>query len=1305
MAQLNQETQNQLQQFNSIIKLLELKDKDKLGIQSLPKEKKLSILQLREKIQVKNDFINYGKNSEEITEYFIQKMELNAQFEDIIALYEWVSYQIKYNQKLEHLEQSGGVDAIIFALMQYGSLKHDSAKKLFLLHILKILAVDYKDVFEDSTIFLDKLIQSDLVHSFPEMLTPDQNEINSLLLILMDQISWYSEEALKFILDGFEALQQKNNYPNKFTPLTIVLSKSKSSIFTQNICSFLNSLCQAFQNHFKNIQIIDDFQNSGLLDLLTVQAVNSIQQGHFIIDDCYFIREDYYGVSGEEIFFVADFERREFNCNKFFYKKDQNEGDFQNQIITLFIQIHQLQDKSVNRMRERETQYQNELQTIQQKKVQYNTVIKEEQEEEYVEKVKGSQKQAQLEERFKSEIQMREKEKIEQNNGQDSEQKKGFGRQNGIGKEKSEEKNQLWQTQQKIQALEKEIERLNQKLKQQDSQEQISQNILKQQFLQGQLLENQKLEEKDKIISKYKQENIQLLTKVSELQQAKQSTLEQLSLSKQHSQLQNQINQQIQKNEELSEKIKQLNEDLSSVTFKYEDYKQQKEKEISQLNLTLSAIKAKHSVSEENKNNILEQNQLMNMRLSKMDSASKQFESNPNNHSKESIIKLLESQFLQEISDLKEQNQQLQSQINKFKLNQNSQNNNQPPVPQPPQIPVAPLLNSQDNSLLAVPQPPNLGVPQAPNLGIPSAPQIPGIPQAPQLPGIPQAPQLPGIPQAPQLPGIPQAPQLPGIPQAPQITGVPQAPQLFGIPQAPLIPGIPQAPQIPGIPQAPQLPGIPQPPQLPGIPQAPQIPGIPQAPQIPGIPQAPLIPGIPQAPQIPGVPLAPQIGNFGAPPAPQILGIGIPPVPQLGIPSVPSLPGFGPPAAPSLNIPGAPIVMAPILPGLMVAPQPQQGVKLKKNPGIPMKGVNWQTLKFQDIQGTIWEKIKDENVSLEEDYLKQTFSQKATLQKAQNTSQQNQEQQAAKKITFLALERQQSVLLLLGKIKLKGEQIAEMLINCDPSRLTQNLITSLLASLPNEQEMTMVQSYDGKIENLGDAEKYFKALEKVNGYEERLQALKFKNIYPETKEFLTSKTALIAQFLDSLLSDQRIIIILENALALGNYMNGTGFKGGAWGFKFSNIDKMVEVKSMDGKVNLLMYLISNIEKKEGKEIVKVDEDLKILDECTKTPINQLISEIADLKRGVKTLEKSIKVQTSNGQDKIKEQIEPFYVQVQPEIAEIEQQVKDLEAKYKTVAEYFCEDPRKLPSDEFAKQVLIFKKSCITAKIQNKNLKR
>lgn len=32
--------------------------------------------------------------------------------------------------------------------------------------------------------------------------------------------------------------------------------------------------------------------------------------------------------------------------------------------------------------------------------------------------------------------------------------------------------------------------------------------------------------------------------------------------------------------------------------------------------------------------------------------------------------------------------------------------------------------------------------------------------------------------------------------------------------------------------------------------------------------------------------------------------------------------------------------------------------------------------------------------------------------------------------------------------------------------------------------------------------------------------------------------------------------ILEYCLALGNYLNGTTPRGGAWGFKFENIDKV-----------------------------------------------------------------------------------------------------------------------------------------------------
>jgi len=49
--------------------------------------------------------------------------------------------------------------------------------------------------------------------------------------------------------------------------------------------------------------------------------------------------------------------------------------------------------------------------------------------------------------------------------------------------------------------------------------------------------------------------------------------------------------------------------------------------------------------------------------------------------------------------------------------------------------------------------------------------------------------------------------------------------------------------------------------------------------------------------------------------------------------------------------------------------------------------------------------------------------------------------------------------------------------------------------------------------------------------------------------------------------------LLEVSLAVGNYLNGTGIKGGAWGFKLESLERMEEVKSSDNKMNAGFYVI------------------------------------------------------------------------------------------------------------------------------------
>lgn len=44
-------------------------------------------------------------------------------------------------------------------------------------------------------------------------------------------------------------------------------------------------------------------------------------------------------------------------------------------------------------------------------------------------------------------------------------------------------------------------------------------------------------------------------------------------------------------------------------------------------------------------------------------------------------------------------------------------------------------------------------------------------------------------------------------------------------------------------------------------------------------------------------------------------------------------------------------------------------------------------------------------------------------------------------------------------------------------------------------------------------------------------------------------------------------------LAVGNYMNGTSARGGAYGFSLTSVKKMIEMKSQGGQMTLIDFII------------------------------------------------------------------------------------------------------------------------------------
>jgi diaphanous 1 len=66
--------------------------------------------------------------------------------------------------------------------------------------------------------------------------------------------------------------------------------------------------------------------------------------------------------------------------------------------------------------------------------------------------------------------------------------------------------------------------------------------------------------------------------------------------------------------------------------------------------------------------------------------------------------------------------------------------------------------------------------------------------------------------------------------------------------------------------------------------------------------------------------------------------------------------------------------------------------------------------------------------------------------------------------------------------------------------------------------------------------------------------------------------------------DENIRILLRYALGAGNYLNGQSIRGGAFAFKLDIMSQLDDVKSLDSKSNLLMYIIEKAESDIGRDL-------------------------------------------------------------------------------------------------------------------------
>jgi diaphanous 1 len=355
-----------------------------------------------------------------------------------------------------------------------------------------------------------------------------------------------------------------------------------------------------------------------------------------------------------------------------------------------------------------------------------------------------------------------------------------------------------------------------------------------------------------------------------------------------------------------------------------------------------------------------------------------------------------------------------------------------------------------------------------------------------------------------------------------------------------------------------------------------------------------------------------------------------------------------------------------------------------------MKAIQWEVIQPRDLKDTLWDKLDDTKVKLNLDTLEEKFSQVKREKKKEP-----EKKAAAKKEkkTFLDPDRTRMINIVLNKIRLDSLEISDAIEQYDLHVLTQDICDLLLPIMPNEAEIKEVATFNGDVlQDLALCDQFVLIISGIIGYKERIKTILFKYNYLEDYLIITKEINRVFKVFKFLKEDKNLKRLLEVMLALGNYMNGGSFRGGAFGYTLGSLVKFSDTKS--NGYTFIDYTVKFIyEQIKEPQVFEVLKKLKKFDKMQYQSIVEGVKQMEGRWKDVMALKKIITEKKDEllEEDKSVSFLNDFYNDAEEKIKEIKGRLEKIDKEYIEVAKYFGEKADKFTLVQFVDTFRKFKK--------------
>ncbi|CAO1620396.1 unnamed protein product [Parajaminaea phylloscopi] len=360
---------------------------------------------------------------------------------------------------------------------------------------------------------------------------------------------------------------------------------------------------------------------------------------------------------------------------------------------------------------------------------------------------------------------------------------------------------------------------------------------------------------------------------------------------------------------------------------------------------------------------------------------------------------------------------------------------------------------------------------------------------------------------------------------------------------------------------------------------------------------------------------------------------------------------------------------------------------------VRMKQLQWDKLSPQHAAETVWGKgeIREDQLALvlrseglfEE--MEEDFKAKQAA-KRQTTAAGKKEKVEFK--THLSYQTRQGIEMVLKRVRstltdakhATPEEVAHHIVNCHDVVLDQSFLTELLRHYPESETKGQLGEYrnasDEELRLLHPADRLVVLLMTVPHLKEKVKGLLFMTKYREAFDLVRDGSLKIRAGSEGLVKAAKFAQLLGIILMMGNYLNATGVQGGAFGFKISSINKLVDTKASDGTT--LLHFVERTVSKAFPEVEGFLDELDAPSEACRVQLLDLKRELAELKSGSlqhkKELDRFMDEDEAHLEDPYTKLMLPFLNDAIAQLTRLGDQTQLTERTYIDALRYFGEGP-------------------------------